>query len=173
MIKKFLSIALLFSALSVSTAARAETSSAYSWIAGLGNISFTQGGAAQMPGYVVGSMRDGNISPIMQFVLVNSMMNQCIKDTYNYYPRRRDPFALATAKFNYGLCRINKCFQQGMLVMLLPQLSGKSQYGGADAKDSGQQMGALLAQSFSQGDGCSSGNSSDKGISSALIQAFK
>lgn len=169
--KLFLSFALLLFV--HSTPARAEVSQAYNWIGGLGNISFTQGGAAQIPGYVVGSMRDGNISPIMQFVMVNSMMNQCIKDTYNYYPRRRDPFQLASAKFSYGLCRINKCFQQGMLIMILPQLSGKSQYGGADGQDSGQQMGMLLAQGFSQGDGCSSGNSNDKGISQALMQAFQ
>ncbi len=151
--------------------ARAETGEAYNWIGQLGQIAFTQGGAASLPGYVISSMRGGSISPIMQFVLVNSLMNKCIKDTYSFYPRRRDPYQLASAKFQYGMCRINKCFQQAMLLLVLPQLSGRTQYGGQPAQQSGGQIGAALAQSFQQQNGCGN-NGNDKGISAQLLQAF-
>jgi len=165
-------LAILLLAFSLTVTARAEDAGqAYSYIANLGQMSFSQGGAVSIPGYVLGSMRSGQVSPLMQFVLVNSMMNKCIKDTYNFYPRRRDPFQLANAKFAYGVCKIQKCYQQGMLLLLLPKLSGRSQYGGADGQSSGQQTGALLAQAFAGGAKCG-GSSNDSGISAALLQAF-
>lgn len=152
-----------------STPALGETAQAYQWIAQLGKLSFNKGGAANIPGFVVGAMRSGDISPVMQFVMVNSLMNKCIKDTYAGYPRRRDPFKLASAKFSNGLCRINKCFQQGMLILLLPQLSGKQRYGGEAGKQSGGEMGKLLAQSFQKNGACPGG---DQAMSQALLQAF-
>lgn len=150
---------------------KAETGNAYNWISQLGRITFSQGGAAFLPGGVVSAVSQGSISPIMQFVLVNSMMNQCIKNTFPQYPRRRDPFPLAAAKFANGLCLIKKCFQQGMLLMILPQLSGASRYGGQSGQQGGQQMGAVLAQAFTKKDDACGGGS-DPGIAQALLSAF-
>ena len=127
------------------------------WINSLGKIGFTQGGAALVPGGVLRSLEGGQVSSISQYVLVNSLMNKCTKQAISEYPRRRDPYPMARAKFDHGVCRIQMCFQQGVLMTMLPQLSAIQKNGGAvdtSIRDQSQKLMLLLISQFSQQQGC-------------------
>ena len=153
---------------------RAAAESAYNYIASQSPISFSQGGAALIPSGVLQPIANGQISPIMQFVLVNSMMTKCIKNAAKDVPARREAFVSANAKFTNGYCKIRKCFEQGMLMGMLSQLSSNPNYGGSSdesERNGSQMMGLVLAQSFQKENGC--GGASDSGINPALLQAIK
>lgn len=143
--------------------ARAERPSASNplqYIGQLGQMGFAQGGGVFLPTAVLQSMGDGNISPIMQYVLVNTMFNQCIKDIKKYTPKERDPFTVAKSKYTYGICRLNRCIQQGMLVLALPLL--------AEDEDAG---GSAFAQALAQGfEGAESCGGQGPAIDPMLIQ---
>lgn len=141
------------------SARASDTAEAYQWITGMGSVQFSQPGGVFLPTSVLRSMRDGQISPIMQFVLMNHTMNQCISRVLKdpYAPLIRDPYLVAKQKFDYGICYIKKCWQSNMLISLLPMLSS-----GYDQEYGQQQMGVLLAQAFQKDESCdgTSGNNS-------------
>ncbi len=138
------------------TPAQAERPSAgnpFQYIAGLGPIVFNRGGGAFLPLSVLQSLAQNSVSPIQQFVLVNNLMTKCTKDVIEKNtPNIRDPYVVAKAKFEYGLCRIKKCFQQGMLILVLPELQSSS----SNNQDGsgGSSTGAILAQAFQKDGGC-------------------
>lgn len=131
--------------------AQAESNAAdvYGWIMNMGRITFNSGGGAFLPTGVLNAMRYGQISPIMQFVTMNHLLNQCIANSLRpqIVPRLRDPYLVAQKKFQYGLCMVKKCWQNGMLVSLLPTLSR----GGAEDNS---QLASLLAASFQKDPAC-------------------
>jgi len=138
-------------------AERPDADNIYQYIAGLGPITFNKAGGAFLPLAVLNGLKQGKVSPIMLFVLSNNMMNKCVEDVVKAVPDIRDPYTVAKAKFEYGVCRIKKCFQQGTLVLLLPQLSSNERAGGSsDEQDrsSAQQTGVMLAQAFKKDPGC-------------------
>lgn len=126
--------------------ARAENDM-YQWLMHLGPINFSQGGGAFLPTGILSAMRNGQMSPIMQFVTMNHTMNKCIESVLKkpYPPLERDPYLVAKKKFDYAICRIKKCWQNAMLISMLPLMSG----GGGDAA-----MGPLLAQAFQKDKAC-------------------
>lgn len=160
----------------ISLEARAERpgeTNPYNYIVNQGQVAFSKGGGAFLPLSVLSGLKSGQISPVMQFVLVNQVMNQCIKKVLQEVPYRRDPFVIANKKFTRGFCKIRKCFDEGMLLQILPQMSSNASYGGsADAQDrsGAQMMGFVLAQAFKKEDGCEQG--SDNGLDPSLIAAF-
>ena len=157
------------------TDARAERpgdTNPYAYIARMGNITFNQAGAAFLPLSVLRGMRDGQISPILQFVVANNLMTQCTKEVLKRPPDIRDPYKVAAAKFNYGMCRIKKCFQQGMLMMILPQLSRNTSRGGGATSAERQgslQMGQIFAQAFQRDEKC---DGQGTGIDPFLLAVF-
>lgn len=132
--------------------AERPTADLFPWLIRLGPIAFNKGGGAFLPASVLSGLRQGQVSPVLQFVMVNNLMAKCVKDTLNYTPDIRDPYVVAKAKFDYGLCRIKKCFQQGMLIMILPQLSSHS--GDGQDQSGASQQGLILAQAFKKDPAC-------------------
>ncbi len=155
----------------ISLEAWGETS-ANDWIARLGNITFSTAGGVFLPSSVLQGLSQGKVSPIMQFVVANHTMNACIENVAKYAPDRKDPFVVATAKFNSGVCRIKKCFQTQMLLLLLPALSDVPKYGGStngQSKSGNSALGVALAQGFQKDELC---DKSGQGIDPALIGLF-
>lgn len=141
-------------------AERPTTNDIYSYLAQAGQITFNKAGGAFLPIAVLRGMKNGQISPILQFVLVNNLMTQCIKSVLEAPPGIREPYVVAKAKFDYGLCRLTQCFKQGMLIMVLPALSGKSGTGGKG-------VAQALATGFKQQEGCD--GSGDSGMDPMLF----
>ena len=136
---------------------------AVSWIANLGSIGFNATGAAFLPPQVLGSIRSGQVSPVMLFVTVNHLANSCIRNVLKkpYVPLERDPYLVAKKKWDGGYCMLTKCFNQGLLVQALPLLS----QGGGSAS-----AGPLMAQAFAQDPACNGGQGS--GIDPTLLGMF-
>lgn len=149
--KKNIATLLIISSLTISFHAKCEEADFYIWLMRMSNITFSTGGGAFLPIGVLRAMQYGNISPIMQFVMMNHTMNECIKAILKapFLPLQRDPYLVAKKKFDYGVCRIKKCWQNGMLIQMLPLM--KSDFGGSS------QMGMLLAQAFQRDEACDGG----------------
>lgn len=136
---------------------RPSTDDIYSYIANVGTIVFTQGGGAFLPPQVLQGMRNGWVSPILQFVLVNNLMTQCVNSVLETQLTARTPFVIADAVFKRGHCQLNRCFRQGMLIQMLPQLSNVVSAGGssdAQRREGSQQAATLLAQNLAQDPSC-------------------
>jgi hypothetical protein len=145
------------------TAASLHAEDPYSYIIGAGSPQFSAGGAVVVPPPVLGAMKNGQISPIMQFVLMNNTVSSCVKKVQKEFPYRRDSFQTASAKFNAGYCKIRKCFDQAMMMAMLPELSKQPQAGGSgDPQDQqqSQMMGLVMSQAFSKEGSCKGGSAS-------------
>lgn len=97
----------------------------------------------------------------MEFVLVDHVFNQCVINTYKTIPARRDPFVVAAQKFAYGVCEIKKCFQNAMVMVLLPQMSCNPNVGGSQdpqQRQGAQQSALLLLQVFQKDPACDGSN---------------
>lgn len=154
-------------------AERPTDSNAYSYLVNAGQVAFSKGGGAFLPMSVLQSLQGGSLSPVMQFVVVNQVMNQCIQKVLKEVPFRREPYIVANKKFARGYCKIRKCFNEGILLQILPQMSSNPSYGGSeDAQDraGAQAMGLALAQAFNKEASCESG--ADNGMDPSLIAAF-
>lgn len=133
----------------------------YSWLSGLGPASVTEGGTLLLPQNVLASQAQGQIPGVLQFVMQNHLMNKCIRQAIDEAPSRRTPFVGSMAAFNKGLCILSKCFQQEILMMVLPQL-------GAGLNDPATKDTALsMISAFGQGESCDGTN--DRGIDPLLI----
>lgn len=150
-------------------AERPSATNPYSYIAGAGDMAFSTSGAAYLPSSVYKAQRDEKLSPMLQFVLANQMMTKCVEDVQKQHPGRRDPYVVAKQRYDYGTCRIKKCFQQGFLTMLLPDLTAKPSVAseGEDSKKSGAQMAQVLATAFKKDGACD--GSSGGGIDPMLL----
>ena len=140
-------------------------------IGDLAGTVFSQGGGAFLPPQVLLGLRNGQVSPIMQFVTMNQMLNQCVAETLSprIAPNLRDPYLVAKKKFECGLCRIKKCWQNGMLIQMLPLLAEES----GDAEQAGnEQLAALLATAFQKDAACdgSGGGGFDPNLIQLLTQ---
>jgi hypothetical protein len=174
---KFLITALFGVCLFIGGQAKAETarpadSGLLNYLQGLGPINFSQGGGAFLPLQVLTAMKEGDVSPLMQFVLVNHLMNSAVKEAQKLVPGRRDPFTVASAKFQLGLCKIQKAFQQGMLMALLPALSDKDEYGGSSdpgVRAGSSQQGLMLSQAFQKNENCAG---DDNGFDPMMLAMF-
>lgn len=158
----------------ISGPARAENTTY--WIASLGSIGFTQGGTAQLPDYVLQSLKQGSVSPVMQYVLLNNTMNQAIEQSLSQTPDARLPYTAALEKYNWGLCNLNKAFQTSMVLSLLPQTSSVSYNGGssdAGVRAARQQQALMMAQALSDTKGCDSANSNDSGFDVAILRLIE
>lgn len=147
--KRLLLIGIIGYLAGVCTPAHAE--SVAQWLVGLGPITFNTAGGAFLPLPVLQSLQQNSVSPVLQFVTATNLMNRCTADVIqNSTPDIRDPFVVATAKFTYGLCRIKKCYEQGMLILLLPQMQQDSQGSSSEI--------ALFAQQFQNDPACDQQN---------------
>lgn len=152
-------------------AERPSTSNALSFIVQMGQMGFTQGGGVFLPTAVLQSMSDGDVKPMMQYVLVNSMFSQCLEEVKKYTPSQRDPFKVAQSKYQYGICRLQRCQQQGMLILALPLISGVASAGGGSDQDGSSAANAQYAMSLAQGfQNASSCGGQGPAMDSALIQ---
>lgn len=160
----------------VSGPARAQTVN--DWIASLGSIGFTQGGAAQIPTGVLQSLQNGSVSPVMQYVLLNSTLNQAIQQSLSQTPDARLPYTAALEKYNWGICNIQKSFQTNMLLVMLPKSSQVTQNGGSSSDQVRATYLAIalsmaqryLDPSHPENKGCDPNNSSDLGFDSNILQ---
>jgi hypothetical protein len=150
---KFFVLSLVAMALFASRPARAEQNSAgvYDWIMNLGQVTFNAGGGAFLPTGVLNSMRYGQISPIMQFVTANHIMNSAIANALRpqLVPLQRDPFLVAQKKFTYGLCMIKKGWQNAVAFVTLSTIQQNNSFGGGD-----QQIAQVLISSFQKDPAC-------------------
>ena len=165
--------ALCFVAATAEAETRPEATNPLSWIAQLGPIAFSQSGGAFLPLNVLQAMQQGNVSPIMQFVMGNSLMTQCVREVEKKYPDRRDPYVVAAQKFQAGICRLQKCFQTVTLISLLPALQGAPATGdtsGGQTSGGSNEMAMTLMNSFKQQEGCD--GSGDSGIDPAILMLF-
>ncbi len=136
------------------------------YIMQLGSPAFTQGGGMFLPEELLNSLRGGDTSMIMQYVLINNLMNKCAADVKRYTPKQSDPFTVAQSKFKYAQCRLQSCQAQGMLVLALPLLSDVASAGGSAEEASGNRA---YAQALAQG---LSGQQSCGGSGSAVDPAL-
>lgn len=139
------------------------------FISGLGDLAFSSSGGVFLPLSVVSGMKEGSISPIMQFVLVQHTINSCTKNVISKTPGIRDPYTVAVATFKWGVCFMTSCLKNVMLLQLIPLLSNK--YGSDTDQAAAKQQGATIAAAFGQQEGC--GAAGDPGLDPALIQAFQ
>lgn len=162
MIRTTLFLALAAFSSITALAERPTTTSPYSYIAQLGRVGFGRGGAAYLPTAVIKQQISPGISPVMQFILVNHLMNQCVESARSMAPGKLESYGSAKSKFTYGVCRLQHCFEQGLLLTALAR--------GGDSQDKAgqQQKAAILASAFQSQGGC---DGSSSGIDSALVQA--
>lgn len=155
--------------------ARPSASNFMQYIGALGPIAFGQSGGAFLPVSVLGAMKNGQVSAIMQFVLMTHMMNGCVVDAVKRgKPGQREPYVVANAKFTYGICRIKKCFQQGMLIATISGLSSNPAAGGGDAgeQQANQAQGMALAQAFKKDPSCDGQDKQNGGMDLMLLAMF-
>ncbi len=154
LLSKWIFFALVALAVFAARPARAEpgnTGDVYSWIMNMGQVTFNAGGGAFLPTGVLNSMRYGQISPMMQFVTANHIMNAAIANTLTpkMIPLQRDPFLVAQKKFTYGLCMIKKGWQNAVSFLTLSAIQKNSSFGGGQ-----QQIAQVLIQSFQKDPAC-------------------
>lgn len=145
-----------------------------SYIANLGQVPVNNTGAAFIPPPVMGAMTDGKISPIMQFVLINHVLDSCIKATLQNPPGRRTPYVAAKKQYDEGICKIQKCFQQGMVLGLIGQTSDKPKNGGsADPaeRQSSANLGLMFAMTSQKEDCGGSGAGMDPNMIQMLAKS--
>ncbi len=142
--------------------------SASGWISDLGSATFSDAGGMFLPLSVIDGMKSGSLSPIIQFALINHTIDQCTKQAISKTPDVRAPFVVAQATFVWGVCLMQSCLKNILLMQLIPLLSQK--YGTQSDQQSAQQQGAVLAQSFQQAPGCN--GAGDSGIDPMLAAAF-
>ncbi len=145
-------------------------------IAAMGQLGFTKSGAVQMPSAILQGIGGGQVNSFMIFIVMNHVMNQCIEDVLapEYAIRMREPTVPAQAKFDYGMCRVRKCYLQSLLMLFGAEIRGSfSTHSGSDPvmSQSAQQLGATFMAGFGQDPPCAQGE--DSGIASALIQVFQ
>lgn len=147
--KKNITTLLIIASLTISFHAKCDDANFYEWLMRMSRITFSAGGGAFLPIDVLHAMRYGDISPIMQFVLMNHIMNECIEAILKapFLPLQRDPYLVAKKKFDYGLCRIKKCWQNAMLIQMLPLMRSGS----------GAQIAVVLANAFLEDEACDGG----------------
>ena len=156
--------------------ARPQSSDPASFISQLGPVLFSQGGGALLPLSVLSGVRNGRIPPMMQFVLMNHMMNSCVKDVIKHHPQRRDPYVRAKAVFDEGLCRIKKCYQQAMVMGLLSGASDNPGNGGSAnpaRRQANQQQALLMLTAFQKDEGCSGGNEDGGGFDPMMLMLLQ
>lgn len=155
--------------------ARPTAGNPLQYIGALGALTFGQSGGAFLPTSVLGAMKDGKVSGIMQFVLMSHMMNGCVVDAVKRgKPGQREPYVVANAKFTYGICRIKKCFQQGMLMALISGMSSNEAAGGGDASDqsANREQGLIMAQAFQKDPSCDGKDNQNGGMDPMLLAMF-
>lgn len=160
---------LLFTAFVAPKEAHAErpsTNNPYQYIAQMGQMGFTQGGAVLLPESLLMDMGQGEIAPIMQHALARNILLQCAEDAKKYRPHELEPFQIAQSKYRYGKCKMLACKNNAMLVLALPLLSDNEAAGGSDSGVN-DQMATALAQGFQQEPSCAGTGPS---IDPALIQ---
>ncbi len=152
---------------------RPSTNNVYGYINSFATPLFNRAGGVFLPLQVISALRQGNVSLISLFVLANNIMNKAVEQVLSQTPDIRDPYVVAKARFEWGICFLQKQFQQGTLILLLPQLSSNSRFGGSgDEQDrqAAQQQGAMLAQAFGKSGGCD--GSGNNGLDPQLVAAF-
>ncbi len=150
---KILAFGMVALALLASRPAVAEQQQAgvYDWIMNTGQITFNGGGGAFLPTGVLNAMRYGQISPIMQFVTANHIMNSSIANALRpeLVPKQRDPFLVSQKKFTYGLCMIKKGWQNAVSFLTLSAIQANNTMGGGQA-----QIAQVLISSFQKDPAC-------------------
>lgn len=154
-------IGFLVGTASFATNPRPANQDVLNWLTTLGGVNVTDGGTLLLPQNVLSSQFQGKIPPILQFAMQNHLMNRCTEKAISLAPNRRTPFIPSFGAFDAGLCILSKCFQQEMLMMVLPQLSAG--LGNASGKD----VVTSMLSAFTQSDSCN--DSQDKGIDPLLI----
>jgi hypothetical protein len=116
-------------------------------------FSFSQTGTAFIPLPLLQALRQNSISPVMQYAVLNSLLNQSIQDALSQGPAARDPFVVAQQKYCWGISNLTQTFQTALITSLLPQFS---------SDPSAQAQAQALASALAQGQsvnvpGCGSG----------------
>lgn len=169
MTTRFLLIAIALFAGFSARAERPDAPNAVQWIGDLGPAAFNDAGGVFLPLSVLEGMRDGSLAPIQQFALVQHTVNSCTKEALSKTPDIRAPYVVAAATFKWGVCLMSSCLKNILLLQLIPLLSNR--YGTDSDRQSAKTQGAVLAQAFSQQEGCDGAGNS--GIDPALAQMFQ
>ena len=155
-------------------AERSDAANFSQWIVQMGQVGFSQGGGAYLPSSVLQAMYNGQVPLIQQYAVVNNMFNQCMVDIEKYRPSQSDSYQVAKSKFQYAMCRLQACQQQGLLILALPLLSDNPAAGGASTSASqaaNEAMVTGLAQGFANTASCSgSGSAMDSLLLQILLQ---
>jgi len=153
-------LGVFFLALFINNPARAETIPSDQVLSALGGqIRFTNGGAPQINRQVLQYMRNGQVATTTQFVVLNQVLMDSVTTVSSgaSLPTDRSPYVVAKAKFDAGLCIINKAFQNALVLALVPQISSVRQNGGDNdpaVQKAKQQQALAMAQAFSGVRGC-------------------
>ncbi len=167
--KNFLIAMLLFLSLAAQAENRPTSGNPLQFISDLGPPAFSNAGGVFLPLSVVDGLKQGSVSPIMQFVLVQHTINSCTKNVLSKTPGIRDPYTVALATFQWGVCFMTSCLKNVLLLQMIPLLS--QNYGDATDQASAKQQGLVMAQAFQRQEGC--GAQGDAGIDPAILQAFQ
>lgn len=151
----------------VTLRAFAETS-VQSYIKSMPNVQVSDKGGVFLPPAVYKAMGSNQVSDVQQFALAQNIMNSCVRKVISAPFDQRTPYVEAAKAFENGKCRISRCYQQAMLVSLLPMLVGNKAGGGSTQ--------ALMAQALqgSQSDTCAgSGPAFDSGLVNFVKASIK
>jgi len=104
-------------------------------------------------------MTNGQVATTTQFVILNQVLMDSVTTVSSgaSLPTDRSPYVVAKAKFDAGLCIINKAFQNALVLALVPQISSVRQNGGDNdpaVQKAKQQQALAMAQAFSGVRGC-------------------
>lgn len=142
--------------------ARPTSDNYLQWIAFLGDVQFADAGAAYIPSVVLQATQQGKVSPALQLALTAHIMSKCTQRVVAQAPSQLDPYAKDKILFDDGICRIQKCFQQIMLLDLLNQAGQSTNSAGA------KQQAIALGNSF-RNERCSGGGDGVDALLLALL----
>jgi len=131
---RIMGIALVISLFFFGREGRAENSQVYdasSTVAALASGGTQAINGSTLPQNVIQSVQQGNVSPIEQWVLTNTMFTNCAENLVNNPPPITDSYAAALAAYNNDVCEMeNNCFDTAYLLSALALSSNNSATGG-------------------------------------------
>ena len=157
--------------LMLSSPARAESDLLNNFWGGINQINFNQSGASFIPLNVVQPMSNGDISPLLQYVALNKLLNKAIKDAMAKTPAPRDPYVVAKQKWDFGICQLTQTYKTMQVMVMLPQMSNQKQNGGSNdvaIRQAALTQALALAQAMAGSKGCDP-NSNDSGFDSQFL----
>jgi hypothetical protein len=137
---------------------------------------FNSGGTLQLNREFLRYMQNGQVAPATQFIALNQVLVDAVKTVNggSHLPTARSPYVVAKARFDQGLCIVNKAFQNALVLALVPQMSSVRENGGDNdpgVRQAKQQQALAMATAFSRMRGCdpeSESSGFDQGLLSII-----